>query len=88
MKIAELNRVNEARQEKKYQRVLDEVNRIYMANRDEFETTTVCSQDGVVRYIRGVRPRSEIPFVPAEVPAWKVRQMDARVRSYERAYKC
>jgi hypothetical protein len=42
----------------------------------------------VIRYFHGARPKIDKLFVPAEVPAWKVRQMEARIRSYERAYKC
>lgn len=63
---------------------LREVNAIYMANREEFETTTVCDQNGKVTYVVGKPPEAVVRSRP---PAWKVRAMDAKVKSMEWAYR-
>lgn len=49
MKLSEILMGREARMKA----VIREVNQIYLDNRWEFETTTVCREDGKVRYVLG-----------------------------------
>jgi hypothetical protein len=54
MKLSELEEKTDAIRQRS---ILATVNAIYMANREEFETTTVCNEGGMVKYIYG-RPKA------------------------------
>jgi hypothetical protein len=81
--------------------VEDWANALYLAHREEFETTTVCN-DGVVKYIHGkptcTEPEDGEEISPGvfwrkagalgprpDLPDWKIRNNKARAAANERA---
>lgn len=60
-------------------KILRDVNAIYMANREEFETTTVC-KNGKVIYLVGKPPP---PAERKEIPEWVLNKWDADLKAME-----